>query len=235
MHQARLRGADRLNRRLHLVLHKEMSPRRQRLRRALELHVVVRLRTAHRRRHHQQVVSANRARERHLALQVVDGRLPAHRAIAGHVVIRGKHAADAGNAQSVIVKRLQRLVHAVTQVRTVMVAVQLDIRHLELRQPRRRLRQRFAPESPIAPGSLSRVFSRSGDFFFSSSKRALIRSLPSSKCCIRMASSLPLIRARGRPPRASPRARPAQSSAASPVDRSWNGFRIPPPPSLPRV
>src|SRR5208337_5139092 len=54
--------------------------------------------------------------------------------------------------EAVIAENLQRLIHFVAEVRTVVVAVQFDIRDLGLREPCRRVGQRFSTESPVAPG-----------------------------------------------------------------------------------
>ncbi len=133
------------------MLHEQVGHLAQRLHAALPLAVVVLARAPHRGGDGQDVARPHRRRERHLALQVVDGRLALVGPVRGQVVVGGEHAADAAHLDIVRLEDTAGLVRLVAEVVAVVVAVQLDVADPGLGQPLARALQGLDAESPVAP------------------------------------------------------------------------------------
>ena len=150
---------------------------------ALEFDVVVCLGPADGAGDDKQIPSTHSLRKGNFAIEIINSCLAAHGAIAGQIVVGGKHSAHAGDFQAVIGENLQRLVDFVAEIGAVVVAVQLDVGNLGLLEPRCRVGQRLSSESPVAPGEFEARLAADQEIFLSARKRCWILLLVSSKCC----------------------------------------------------
>jgi hypothetical protein len=144
-------GPDGFDCSLYTLLDKPVSMDCQSFRGTIEFHVVIGLWPTYSSRHHQQVGSTDGFGEGNLSSEIIDGCLAADCTIARQVVVGGEHAADAGDSQVVIAENPESFVNLISEVRPVVIAVQLDEGNLGLLQAFRGIQEGFPTEPPVAP------------------------------------------------------------------------------------